>query len=378
MGSNYRTSFSLLFGLFLLSSGLQAASTDSRLVELEASIELLEEANTDLRTELDNRMKISGYADVEYVMTDKKDPGFRMHHLSLFFQKKISEKWRFFSEIEYEDGPKFDNEEGETVVVDTQGGTGSTAVADFGAAEGKIFVEAVNLDYLWRPEAIVRVGRFFTPAGIWSIDHYPPFVVTQERPAHIRKIFPQTVDGAMVYGTVGIGKHYLNYDAYIGNGEGNNGHEDHNENKAMGLKFSAVLAVPGFSHFELGSTLYTDSKDSKNNDSEKTAVGGHAKLVYNEFVLQSEAAYAKYASPTGLTTKGYYAQFSYNPNLWTIGARYDFYDDQNKDKERVTNSIFANYHALNNLVLKVEHHMISKKGSDDSSKTIFSVVSYLE
>ncbi|MDH5257888.1 MAG: OprO/OprP family phosphate-selective porin, partial [Gammaproteobacteria bacterium] len=369
-----------------MSSMAHAASTAERLENLETALELNEETNAELRAELENRMRISGYVDVEYVVTDKKDPGFRMHHLSLFFQKKLSDKWRFFSEIEYEDGPKFDNEGGGTVTVDTSTEKNSTTeLYNFGSADGKIFVEAVNMDYLWKPEAIFRVGRFFTPAGIWSVDHYPPFVGTQERPKHIRKIFPQLVDGAMVYGTVALGKSYLKYDAFVGNGEGNNGHNDSNNQRSMGLKTSLVVDVPMFSHFEIGGTFYNDPRLSSDN-ANKTAVGGHAKLVMGDFNFQSEASYAKFEEETGgsklSTRKGYYGQLAYSPNEWTLGARHDYYNDPDRaskgEVDRVANSVFVNYQALTNLVIKVEHHMVSAKDTDDSTKTILSVVSYLE
>jgi hypothetical protein len=44
-----------------------------------------------------------------------------------------------------------------------------------------------------------------------------------------------------------------------GNGEGNNGHNDQDTGKAWGLKVSAVLAVPMFSHLEVGGTGYVDT-----------------------------------------------------------------------------------------------------------------------
>lgn len=361
----------------LMSSLAQAETIENRLENLENTIELLDEANAELRTELDNRMKVTGYADAEYVVTDTKDKGFRMHHLSLFFQKNLSEKWRFFSEIEYEDAPKFDNENGETITVDTNGGTSSATIKNLGSANGKIFVEAVNIDYLWKPQAIFRFGRFFTPAGIWSVDHYPPFVPTQERPKHIRKIFPQLVDGAMVYGTVGVGSHYLKYDAYVANGEGNNGHQDSNNQRAMGVKTSFIASIPMFSHFEVGGTFYSDPRLSSNSG-KKTALGGHAKVSMGDFTLQTEAAYAKFESPSSATVKGYYTQFLYSPNQWSGGYRYDYYDDGSGTTNRVANSLFVNYQALTNVVLKVEHHLISQDGKDDSTKTIFSVVSYLD
>ena len=342
----------------LMSSLAQAASVDERLESLETGLEIAEEANAELRAELENQMRVSGYVDVEYVITDQRDEGFRMHHLSLFFQKKLSEKWRFFSEIEYENSPKFESDTSTTLK----------------ASQGKIFVEAVNVDYLWKPEAIFRAGRFFTPAGIWSVDHYPPFVGVQERPKHIRAIFPQLVDGAMVYGTLGLGANYLSYNAFVGNGEGNSGRRDGDSKRALGLKTSVVAAVPMFSHFELGGTFYNDPQMVGNNGSSKTALGGHLKAVMGDITVQAEGAYAKFETPTDTTTKGYYGQLTYAPNQWAVGARHDLY---NEGSDRVANSVFVNYQALTNLVLKAEYHMVDDNGTD-STKTILSVVSYLE
>lgn len=352
-----------------------------RVENLEGSIELLEETNAELRTELDNKMQISGYVDVEYSRKKSEGSaashGFRMHHLSLFFRKKMSDKWRFFSEIEYEDAPKFDNEEGNKVDVLTDLAGGTTSVYDFSAADGKIFVEAVNIDYLWKPQAIFRFGRFFTPAGLWSVDHYPPFVATQERPRHIRRIFPQLVDGAMVYGTLGMGKHYVNYDAFVGNGEGNNGHNDEDTGKAWGLKASVVLAVSTFSLLEVGGTGYYDS-NYQGSDKTKTAYGVHLKMKMADVAFQSEAAFAEFEDDSAETRKGYYAQISYEPNQWSGGYRYDYYNVGNSTVDRVVNGFFVNYRVNTNLVVKVEHHLKTQDTKADEAKTIFSIVSYLE
>ena len=355
--------------MFVFASSSFSATIEERLENLESNLELAEEANAELRSDLENRMKVSGYMDVEYVVSDTKDSGFRMHHLSLFFQKKLSDKWRFFSEIEYEDAPKFEGDaDYSTVVLDD--------------AQGKIFVEAVNLDYLWKPQAIFRVGRFFTPAGIWSIDHYPPFVPTQERPKHIRKIFPQLIDGGMIHGTLGLGKNYFKYNAYVANGEKNIGKKDDNSHRAFGLKSSVILAMPGFSHVEAGGTVYSDSRITGEVYS-KNAIGAHAKIVMKDISFQTEAAYSKYDAESGVTVpgtiKGYYGQLVYSPSQWSVGARHDYYNNPDSGEiDRTANSLFVNYRALTNLVLKVEHHLISVDGKDDATKTIFSVVSYLE
>jgi len=368
--------------LFVLSPTYVFAISVNELSEqveiLEGNLELVEEINSELKDEVENTIKVSGYTDVEYILTDGKDPSFRMHHLSLFFQKKISNKWRFFSEIEYEDAPKYENEYGETIVVVDADGNEQT-VHPFNEANGKLFVEAVNIDFLWRPSASLRFGRFFTPAGIWSIDHYPPFVATQERPRHIRRIFPQFVDGALAYGTLQFGNVFFKYDAYYGNGEGATGKGDNNSQKAIGGKTSLIIPAPPFSHLELGASVYHDTKDARHDDLEKTAFGIHGRLRIKDFSLQSEAAYAQFSPSTKGTVTGYYIQFMYELGLMGVGSRYDFYDsDRNADVDYSANSFFVNYQVSTNIVLKFEHHIISNENKEDSNKSIFSIVTYLE
>ena len=329
----------------------------------EEDIAVLKEQVNELNSRLDEGMTISGYVDTEYSVNNKKGGdanGIRIHHLSLFFEKRVTEKWRFFSEIEYEDGPLFDDKK---------------------TTEGKIYAEAVNLSYLWRSDVNLRGGRFFTPAGIWNIDHYPPFVPTQERPLHVRNIFPQIFDGAMVYGTRPVAANtFLKYDLYLGNGEGNTGKNDGNREKAVGL--NAGLLLPFLKHTEVGLTYY---RDTLNNGTDKTAIGTHAKVKAGSFAFQGEYASGNHKPTTGsdFVNTGYYAQFMYNISHWTLGMRHSDYDKNSAtdaiDNKEVANSVFVNYHINHALVLKLEHH---RHSYDDAKKdpfrsTMVSVVAYL-
>ena len=214
-----------------------------------------------------NEMKISGYADIEYHNStqDGKEPGFRLHHMSLFFEKRVTDDWKFFSEIEYEDAPFLEYEF-----------EGKKADSICEGCYGKIFLEAANFTYAYDPVMSLRAGRFFTPAGIWSVDHYPSFVPTQLRPEHVRNIFPQVVDGVGIFGTISMGNSFLNYDLYLGNGEGNSGSADSNSEKATGAKVSLLL--PFFRYFEIGASAYNDtSTDTLDIDTDKTAIGAQEK-----------------------------------------------------------------------------------------------------
>lgn len=337
--------------------------------EMEEQIQILQDDISILRDQLEevnqdnfNRMSISGYTDLEYHQSSNpsEDRGFRLHHMSLFFEKRMSDSWKFFSEIEYEDGPIFEGEDG-----------------TLDKADGKIFLEAVNFTYFLNPLLNFRGGRFFTPAGIWSVDHYPPFVATQIRPAHVRSIFPQVVDGMTVLGTVSLGGAFINYDVYAGNGEDANGNGDNDSNKAVGAKLSILLPV--LKYFEFGGSTYHDTLDS---GADKQAFGSHMKIKINKFTLQGEFALASFDN-AGETWKrtGYYGQLQYDTRHWTFGGRYDYYDaDDRDDSDRTATSAFVNYHVNDSIVLKLEHHLVGfsdQTVEEDYDHTIASVVIYL-
>lgn len=374
-----------IFSLFfypLVSFAMTDAEIKEKFELLSEEVAIANEQYEDAEQKFNNLMSISGYTDFEFIASDKSGStnGFRLHHLSLFFEKQISNKWRFFSEIEYEDAPKFEAEADTVTVIDTDGNP--QTIDKFKAANGKIFVEAINVTYQWKQELSLRFGRFFTPAGLWSIDHYPSFVPTQERPQHIRRIFPQIVDGIDMLGTVGIGDStFLNYNFYTGNGEGNTGKHDHNNDKAVGLKTSFLL--PALSHTELGFSVYSDTFE---NNSEKTATGVHAKIRSGDFTFQAEYAKGEIEDTAGntLDNEGYYAQFLYSMKDWTYGLRHDFYDDNTdaaseSSKYGTVNTASVNYHSTDKVTLKFEIHDVDVEdpAAEDYKKAIASVVVYL-
>ena len=361
-----------------IASSASVAELEERLVALEEEALIATEGVYDINTRDENRMRISGYTDVEYhTHTNDNVDRFRLHHMSLFFEKNLGNDWHFFSEIEYEDGPKFEGAGEASTAVDVNGDpVGGEIIED---AKGKIFLESVNLTYQWKQEANIRFGRMFTPAGIWNIDHYPVFVPTQERPQHIRKMFPQVVDGMQAFGTIAVGTTFANYDLYTGNGNGNTGKGDRNQAKATGGRLSLVF--PMLTHFELGTSYYNDPEDSSKNDEEFTATGFHGKIKAGPVTLQFEQASGAWDTDE---REGYYAQLLYDWEKFTFGVRNDYYDSDAEnsatEKGKTFNSVFVNYHANKAITLKVEHHAIDLEDNstdEDFGKTIFSIVGYL-
>lgn len=358
----------LLLGTMLWLPAAHGSENDESIAESVAE---------ELRLELENKIKISGYTDVEYHLPSNANHGFRLHHLSLFFQKQLDEKWRFFSEIEYEDAPLI---EAETQTVDI-GGTEYDILT--GEAGGKIFVEAVNIDWSWRSFAMFRWGRFFTPAGIWSVDHYPPFVPTQIRPAHIRKIFPQTAEGMDIFGSIKLGSAFAKYDFYVSNGEGNDAASDNNKDKAVGTRME--LQFPSLMNLSLGGSYYHDHSTA---DSHllKQAFGAHLKFKMGDLYSQTEAAYARFGSHHDHAMKmpslsGYYSQWFYELGEWRFGYRFDnFNKNRQTGDELLTHSVFANYHFTRSVLFKIEQHWYENKLKASASSTgmILSILAYLD
>ena len=348
-----------------INTNIWAAVTEDDLAMVEDEINTIKEAR-------DTATKLSGYVDAEYI-NDTRDAatiddkyGFRMHHLSLFVTKKFDNDWKFFSEVEFEDGTFMDS------------GSLPPDNEVFPNTSGSIYAEAVNIDYQWSPSQYVRIGRDFTPAGIWSVDHYPPFVPTQETPMHIREIFPGVVDGMNAHGTVSMGASFMNYDAYVANGANTPGQSDNNHQKAVGGRVSFIL--PALTHLELGASAFRDTDEA---DVRKTAYGAHGKLKAGKFTLQTEYAADTLKPLDGSAeTKqvGYYLQALYDIKSWTVGYRYDLWNPDKSATAKVTdNAFFVNYHVSPVIVCKLEHHMINEQdpAAEDYGRTILSIAYYL-
>lgn len=354
---------------------------EEKINELKQNLETTNEILYDINERVEYGVDFSGYTDVEYITSNNKDinDSFRMHHFNLQVTKNFGNKWYFFSELEFEDAPHYEGEGEEQTTADG---------AVVHEAKGGIFLEALNLTYKPQQELNIRLGRTLTPAGIWNVEHYTSIVPTQERPqfiSHDAGIFPSTLDGAQVFGTVPMGASFFKYDLYAGNGRGENpGAADDNGDKALGARASIVF--PWLTHVELGASYYSDDGDLSHDGEvvELVSTGVHGKIYGGPVKLQFEVAEGK--SDNGTVeekARGYYAQLVYDWEKYAFGARNDYYNPEvnepDIDAGITVNSLFINYHVNTHVTLKAEHHMYSHEDStiDDYYKTIFSVVGYL-
>ncbi|MBI5561637.1 MAG: porin [Deltaproteobacteria bacterium] len=333
-----------------------AASAD-RLDAVEREVKALKEENAGLKKRvedaelsddefkqnllgLSNLVDISGYADAEYIITNQQDENnrFRLHHLSLFFSKDVQKDWKFFSEVEFEDAPRVES---------------NTASDTIKKSQGVIFVEQMYLQYHPRFDWDVRVGRFLTPAGYWSIYHYPPYVPTQRYPLFFKVMFPEVSDGLQLRKSVPLGEMTMDTHIYAANGSGNSGNGDRNNNKAAGARVNLDV-ISGLS---TGLSYY---REKDNLDSMNSTYGAHLVVSHKAFKVQTEyiRRHNRPKSTGAFNDESWYGQLSYDVGQWTLAGRYDWYDPDNTIAGnclyRYTGAL--NYHVTHNVVGKAEYN----------------------
>ncbi|MCH9034825.1 MAG: hypothetical protein IID42_10020 [Planctomycetes bacterium] len=209
---------------------------------------LMEEIHSeyfDLQDRLDALPRLSGYYDFEYFNDNREDsPGeFRQHHLSLHLTKEW-DKWRLFSEFEFEYGAKFEGDGGE----------------ELGEARGEVKLEQAWGEYVHSDALTLRGGLILTP-GYWNVNHYPNVVLSTRRPLVVRNVFRESFVAVMGYGDKYLDDFGVTYYGYVGNGQSVffTKHDD-NEGKAVGGKVSFHLPSKGaFDTLDVGLSMYHES-----------------------------------------------------------------------------------------------------------------------
>jgi hypothetical protein len=349
--------------------------SEDRIDRIESELEELKKENIDLKNRLKiieaykeedeltaaELVKISGYADAEYHITDEEgeNDNFRIRHLSLIFEKKFEKEWKLFSEVEFEDAPLI-----ESTHTDNQAAT----------VQGKLFVEQVYIEYLHGMDMDLRFGRFLTPAGIWSIYHYYPYVTTQTRPLLVRNIFPHVSDGIQLRKSLRLLGSTLGTSLYVANGSGNPGRTDRNENKGVGLRLNYSLDF--LSDFQFGASYFGETD---NDDVKTDSYGLHTKMSYLRTELQAEYAIRENdpSDADSYHTSSSYVQLAYDITNWTLAGRYDWYEENSSYGDyqyRYTGAL--NYHFAHNVVGKAEYNRneFDSTETKDYNEIILSIV----
>jgi len=334
--------FSGILGFSVLSSD---ASDDLNIAIMEA----LEEHEENHHT---SKVRIGGWVDFLYRDRDIDGykPIFDPHHFYLFFDAQLDDNWRSYTELEFEHLPDLK-------------GTGSN---------GQLKMERIYIEYYQADGMNMRVGKFNTPLGIWTPEHWAINVPSVQKPIHENnKYVPNKQVGLEVFGNwaspTSVLSPEVNYSVWSSTGNDLFGTNKPTDNKfAYGTDINATFAET----VKVGLTGYTQSNPGKSGRKEETL------FPYAEIYL-----------PHGVTITGEYLNQSRDTGFsdvetWYAAAKWQFLPstylyyrlDKGDDEKdggglgRESNVITVGYWPKPYVRTKVE---FSSHDFDDTAKTDF-------
>lgn len=168
----------------------------------------------------DTGFTLGGYASLQYQNDEDADPRLSLSHTSLFLWWEGASRWKFFSELDYEDafashyGPPHDQ-------------------------RAYLALERFYLDYAFSDSLTIRGGKFLTPIGRWNEIHADPLVWTTSRPLITRNVFPGNATGIMARGNLEVADQSADYALYASHGpEWHSDPQQEPFNDATGLRLN--------------------------------------------------------------------------------------------------------------------------------------------
>jgi hypothetical protein len=126
---------------------------------------------------LPGNLWLSGDVTLSVEAPETQDTAFELDDVSLLARWEPFGRLAFFGELRLED--LFEVTEHEGVI--TSG--------------GQVEIERLYAEALLTPELSLRVGKVFTPFGLWNVISRGPFTWTVEEPAVTENVFPQRATG---------------------------------------------------------------------------------------------------------------------------------------------------------------------------------------
>lgn len=310
-------------------------------------------------------LRVGGYADLQFHGLDDHRSALAIEDLSLFLTKDIGARWKIFSEVELGDA---------VTAVDHHLTT----------REANVDVERLYAEYRVSNGVNLRVGKFLTPVGQWNLIHADPLVWTVSRPLTSIAAFSRHSAGAMMYGTVIVGHHDLDYWLFADDSQATGLARTHD------LAYSAYGATStlrnDFLHAEGGQFLYHMMDDRlsvgasvvrytlKNPQQRYRLVGVDFAWTGSHVEFSGEALHRTADNPTVPDEYGGFLQavVPLPRNLYLVG-RYERYRTSMPEGTVSTRSIGLNYRPLRGLFLKLERLDGSRNATLDPSGWFASV-----
>ena len=339
-------------------------AAEKRLADVEERLAAIESAQSSSeRDDSKNLFRIYGFTDMGVQRTwiseksviapyiaSSNATNFVVGNLNLYLDAQPGKDWRFLGEVHFSNAP------GGTPELSTRpppaGAVARLTERQYGYPDpaqpdgtyvfgGLVSIERAHIDWTHFSQLKVRVGQFFTPFGVYNVDHGTPVLITTKVPFFISsRLFPTRQTGIMLYGSTFVGPWELGYSAYVSNGRTDLAPITFDDNRGFGGRISAANEQSGTSTMKFGASFYTGRVSDEVIDitigpSGSLSASGHSTYSFREYIggvdasldigstrLRLEAAVGRKVYDPG-AREPVLATFALNattPNTWTTSA----------------------------------------------------------
>lgn len=301
------------------------------------------DTSSDIAYRLGNGLRIpgtnfvlGGYATGSYERSDDAPSRAAIDNLSLFLWWDGSERWKFFSELEYDN-----------LLLTRTATTGGRR-----GENGYLSLERLYLDFALTDSISVRGGKFLTPIGRWNLIHATPLVWTTSRPLTTSLAFPTNMTGVMVMQTLPDFGSGVEYSIFGSTGD------EIRPNPAIDTFSQAVgghVTVHAGSQTQIGFSYADFEQDKTRPEKHKRLVGLDFVWEHGRYELSAEGIYRYSDIGPDWDERGGFVQFvaPLTRNLYAVGR----YESFRVAREPNSTQLWVgglNYRITPALVLKAE------------------------
>ncbi len=280
----------------------------------------------------DTGLSLGGYATASLAKLRDAPSRVALDNLSLFVWWQNDGRWKFFSELDYENA------------------LASNAAGQDGE-DHYLALERFYLDYALSDTTTLRAGKFLTPIGRWNQIHATPLVWTTSRPLVTVRTFPTNATGLMLNGTlpgVASGLDYSLYASKDSEIRPNPALDPFNE--ALGAHLNLGLSDSS----QLGLS-YAAFEQDRTPDERKQLIGADFRWARKRWEFSAEGVYRYSDQGSARDEKGAFAQLvaPLSDRLYGV-ARYELF---RRAGESVTTRLGVaglNYRVTPAIMLKAE------------------------
>lgn len=258
-------------------------ATAAELAQLRAEIEALKvkQAEAEMAALLqdepagldEDKYRIYGFMDMgaQYYAVDKSSLvgavfdtnalTFVTGNIDLYFDFNPIEDWRALAEIRFTNAPQGDVASYGGLAGEFQRTTTEQFDPHGTAPNAPMWGGYAVIEQAWiewgRYQALrLRVGNWFTPFGIWNVDHGSPTLISMAMPQFIQqKWMPLRQTGVQALGSFFSGETEIAYRAWVSNGRTEQNPFDYDNEKSFGARVF-VRRDTGETNFQVGATYH--------------------------------------------------------------------------------------------------------------------------